>query len=357
MVYASLLGTACTGARKPAPGEVVAVVTTDMAVPTDIDRICVKVTSMTDASPPYAQIYYLTAEDGGSTAEDGGNSGGTSGIGTTSGQPGEADGTPADGGLPAIDPAAGAGDDCTPAADAGIKKVRLPATLALLEPAVVRIEGRLGATTRVSREEWVTAVPPDGVKMLAMPLEYLCSVGAVGAAVGDGGMASCPDPSTCQGGLCGVAPNSVAGTALPDYVPTGGACFNVGGCFKDVRMWQPAFNDVPQCVIKADASNSDFANPNVNVALVVNQSLVGNRYGFCDSDASLCLIPLDLDSTDTSPIPGTWFPSVPDNTVGVEIILPDAVCDDSGNQGDGKPLLGVVTAGRCPAKRPNTCAE
>jgi hypothetical protein len=48
---------------------------------------------------------------------------------------------------------------------------------------------------------------------------------------------------------------------------------------------------------------------------------------------------------------------VPDNTGSVDIILPDAVCNDSGNEGEGKPLLGVVTAGRCPAKRPNTCAE
>lgn len=349
VLYASLLAPACTGARKAAPGEVVAVVTTDMAVPADIDRICVKVTSMTDASPPYAQLYYLTPEDGGN-----------SGIGTMSAPPGEPGATTPDGGLAAADPGMAATDDCSPAAaaavkaDAGVKKVRLPATLALLEPAVVRIEGRLGATTRVSLEEWVTTVPPDGVKMLEMPLEYLCSVGA---GVLDGGMASCRDPGTCQGGLCGASPDSVAGTALPDYVPSGGACFNVGACFADVHMWQPVFNDVPQCVIEADASNSGLGNLDVNVALVVNRSLADNQYGFCDSDASLCLIPLDLDSTDTSPTRGTWFASVPDNTGSVDIILPDAVCNDSGNEGEGKPLLGVVTAGRCPAKRPNTCAE
>jgi hypothetical protein len=319
----------CSTRKEAAPAEVVVVVTTDMAVPADIDRIYLKITSSDDASGPLEQTYCLVGEDAGLP---------TAGVdaGATD------DGVPDDAGACAAD-----------ARDAGMKRAHLPATVALLQAAAIHIEGRLGSEVRVARDQQVTLPVGEGPTLLAMPLDYLCTVTA-------GGWTTCPDSTfTCQAGDCRSFPVSIAGSDLPAYAGlSAGACFDVVRCFDSANITIPTeVNDVGECQVSPSSpSDTTFSKPDINVALVVNRSLAGNDYGFCTSDSTECLIPLDLG---TGPIPSpqrTWYPST-NGVGGTNIILPYAVCTDIGDGGDGKPLLGVAISADCLPKIAGTCAE
>ncbi len=324
---------ACTTRKDARPPEVVVVVTTDMAVPADIDRIYLRITSAGDASEPLEETYCLVGE--------------SAGLPTADVDVGSARDTMADAG-------GCAGD----AGDAGMKRVHLPATVALLEAAAIHIEGRLGSNVRVTRDQQVTLPVDGGPTMLAMPLDYLCTVTA-------SGWTTCPDPTfTCQAGDCSTFPVSIAGSDLPAYVPpAGGACFDVIPCFEPGNMTiyspEPALNSAAQCQVSPNnMSLMTFGGPTVNVALVVNRTLVGNDYGFCATDSNWCLIPIDRATTQTSSavLPERTWSSLA-NGATTDIILPDHVCADIGDGGDGKPLLGVAIVALCPSKTVSTCAE
>jgi len=325
----------CTTRKDPPPAEVVVVVTTDMAVPADIDRIYLRITGAVDASEPLEQTYCLEGESAGLPTAD------------------------VDVG-PARDTMADAGGCAADSGDAGMKRVHLPATVALLEAAAIHIEGRLGSNVRVTRDQRVTLPVDGGPTLLAMPLDYLCTVAA-------GGSMTCPDSTyTCQAGDCSSFLVSVAGSDLPPYqgLPAG-ACFDVISCFEPGNMAiyspQPALNSAAQCQVSPNdtLSLTAFGEPIVNVALVVNRTLVGNDYGFCAMDSNWCLIPIDRATTQTNSAvlsERTWYSLA--NGATTDIILPNHVCADIGDGGDGKPLLGVAIVGaQCPSKMASTCAE
>jgi hypothetical protein len=227
---------ACTSASKPAPGEVIVVVTTDMAVPADIDTLRWTVTVVGQTTPVKSETHPLTAEG-------------------------------------------------------------LPGTVAVVSgshtpgPVLVSLEGLHGGgdagTVRVHREAQFT-VPTMGSKALAMPLDWLCS---------DANPAMpCASDHTCVAGSC--APSTVDASALPDYAPVdGGACFKTFDCFGPsaiVRETVPVLDSSGRCVLTRDKW-APVVDP-ANVALVVDTSVAGS-YGAC-APGDVCLIPLQANSPD-----------------------------------------------------------
>jgi hypothetical protein len=223
---------ACTSASKPAPGEVIVVVTTDMAVPADIDTLRWTVTVVGQTTPVKSETHPLTAEG-------------------------------------------------------------LPGTVAVVSgsqtagPVLVRLEGLHGGvngTVRVQREAQFT-VPTKGSKALAMPLDWLCS---------DANPATPCALGTCVAGSC--APSTVDASALPDYAPVdGGACFKTFDCFGPsaiVRETVPVLDSSGRCVLTRDKW-APVVDP-ANVALVVDTSVAGS-YGAC-APGDVCLIPLQANS-------------------------------------------------------------
>ena len=228
------LGVLSCTAAKTQSGEIVAVVTTDMVVPEDIDTLVWSVTISGDEAPL--------------------NQG-------------------------SVD----------------LKSKPLPATLAIVSgrdtsrPVRVQLDGSHAGASRVHREAQLT-VPADGtVRQLAMPLNWLCTDDANPSL-------SCGAGQTCQGGEC--VPSAIDASALPAYTaPGGGACFDVGTCFAQLIgggfVW-PARPDptTGQCVPTNYNGGAD-----VNVALVVDTSQIGN-YGACNVVGGQCLIPLARGSPD-----------------------------------------------------------
>ncbi len=224
---------ACAGATKPAPGEVLVVVTTDMAVPADIDWLRWSATSGGGTTPFKTKTLRLTAAS-------------------------------------------------------------LPGTLAVVSgpettgPVLVQIDALSGGATgvvRVHREAELTSLPREGVKRLSMALDWLCS---------DANPAPpCALGMTCVAGACVTA--SVDPATLPDYVPVdGGPCFNALTCFAAAASpneTHPTRDATGRCVIAADRSTAILTPDYVNFALVVDTAVSGN-YGACEPGGA-CLIALD----------------------------------------------------------------
>lgn len=124
----------------------------------------------------------------------------------------------------------------------GSQAVKLPATLGIVAGSdpnkIVRVtvEGRRGEAVRVRRLA-VTRVPPDRIATLPMPIDGLCvDTPCPTAANGE--------PQTCIAGAC--QPAKVESSELPDYSPeavfgggTGrgdGVCFDTVACFSTGRV-------------------------------------------------------------------------------------------------------------------------
>jgi hypothetical protein len=280
-----IAGAGCTDARKPAPGEVMLVVTTDMAVPADIDTLRVTVTLPGRANPAYSKVYPLTAGTFPATFAV------WSGPETLGATP-DAVGAP------------------------GVALISLDA-----------LSGGASGVIRVHREAWLTKVPAEGSKALAMPLDWLC--------LGANLAAPCASGTTCVAGAC--EPSLVDPSTLPDYVPLdGGPCFDTLGCFGTSIMTVPIEDPTLGCYVQLEKSAQLTGPQMLNVALDVRTSVTGS-YGACFLHGP-CRIPLEPNA------PEGWRPLYVDGGLA-GIGLPDAAC-----------RLGVAVEvdGMCPPKAPET---
>lgn len=217
---------------------------------------------------------------------------------------------------------------------------QLPATLGIAtgkDPSAyvtIVLDGLSGGTNgsgRVHRVANLTAMPVEGVKMLSMPLDWLCSSGAnPGQTCGSG--------LTCQAGLC---VNSDVTSTLADYVAVESAACTLPAaaippgpegaldyCFASAALVKPTLDPkTKQCTISTPNGTAQ-----VNVALVLDSGgTCGNAVG--------CLIPLDGES------PEGWQTTRTD--AGTRAInLPTAVCDDI----DGGTIANVAITTACPTK-------
>lgn len=275
-------------ARESAPGQVMLLVSTNLSVPTDADTLRVTVTR--DGAADSEQCYWLREFASGTTPV------------------------------------------CQPAT--------LPGTVAVVSKegasrlAKVHLELRQGGakgSVRVQRDAELQ-IPSEGVKQLAIPLDFLCLEANLHAA--------CAPGTTCQAGSC--VDDRVE--QLADYVPTPSACtsetccFNVTSCFGSINGGNstPPQEDINLgCAIKG---NTALDAVGVNVALIVNPTAVGNA-GVCDATSGKCLIPLDHG-------PEGWTTLKDSNGVPVAIGLPEAVCAVPSN------ITGVVVSrsGQCGVK-------
>jgi hypothetical protein len=268
-------GLLCSGScgRVSPPAEVMLLISTDLAVPTDVDTLHVTVTH---SGEPHAFV---------------------------------------DDSYPLRGDADAASTDHTTR--------YLPGTFALVSSdtmrgvVLVHLELRLGSAVRVQRDAELE-IPSEGVKQLPMPLDFLCNSLAQACAVG----------MTCQAGKC--VDETIANTAaLDDYVAAAPSqCFNAAACFLTGAKITGGNSMVPDmdpmlgCSIKGTVALDAV---NINVALIVNTSAVGNL-GFCDQTLGKCLVPLEK-----GPGPGDWRtlfdPNNPSQVVGIG--LPQAVCDQA----------------------------
>jgi hypothetical protein len=223
---------ACSGEHRPAPGEVVVIVTSDLSVPADMDTLRWTVSGVGRATTVLTGSRALTPDS-------------------------------------------------------------LPGTLAVISGpetnghVLVRLEGLSGGPggrVQVLREAELTSVPSHGAKALSMPLNWLCGAANLGA--------PCPDGTTCVAGSC--QPFVIDPSTLPDYEPLeSGACFDVLGCFgtnSPVQQTVPVQDPSGRCLIPADKSPFLVEPAVLNVALVVDTSLTGSS-GTC-TPGGACVIPL-----------------------------------------------------------------
>jgi hypothetical protein len=181
-------------------------------------------------------------------------------------------------------------------------------------------QGGARGALRVQREAELQ-FPSEGVKQLPMPLDFLCVEGSLPTA--------CASGMTCRAGSC--VDDKVE--RLADYVetPSSGACFNVAACFRGLNgnnTPAPREDDnFKRCVIRG---NQVLHAVDVNVALIVNRTVVGN-YGVCDALSGRCLVPLNQG-------PEGWQTLRDASGNAVAIGLPEAVC--TGSEG----MLGVVVS-------------
>lgn len=203
----------------------------------------------------------------------------------------------------------------------------LPATLAIVsgdggaEPVTVTVVAKTGGAEgapRVSREARFT-VPESGQKMLNMPLNWLCSDANLEPA--------CAAGTTCQAGKC---VDSQLAAELFDYEPLKPLpCFDVLGCTLTGGVWRaspPSTNEAGHCIMDASSVLSGA----MSVALIVNAEQAGNA-GVCAPNADgsgsaaspaagLCFVPLDRDSGPDG------YQLVKNAQHQTEIQLPDGVC-------------------------------
>jgi len=292
----------CSARPGDAPGEVVVVVTTDMAVPADLDQLHYTVTVVGDEAPSKDAFFALS------------------------------------------DPSV------------------VPATLAVVSghatpgPVDIRLEGLHAGAVRVHREARLT-VPSRGVKALAMPLEWLCSDvnrSQDGAAPYDAQERSCLPGQTCMAGDC--ADSLVPDAALlPDYVPAeAGPCFDTLDCFSQLPVPPGAPFADPATGLCLLTGASAGLGMGVNFALVVDTSQGGN-YGVCGGSVGDCLIAMDRGA------PGGWQTRPFDGGGLPDIVLPKAVCRDS-VRGTLKgvavtPSCDPKTGGRPSCKAPDACVR
>jgi hypothetical protein len=211
----------------------------------------------------------------------------------------------------------------------------LPATLGIASglettgPVLISVEALSGGTNgslRVHREANVTAMPTQGVKMLSMPLDWLCSdVNPASQTCGSGA------GDSCSGGSC--RSDDVDTSMLPDY--TAAESTDCPGaldyCFASAALSTPTLDANGTCIVSMPAVEAS----QLNVALVVD----GSR-GHCRSTG--CLVPLDRAPSDG------WQPTVAGSGGTSAISLPTAVCNDL----DSGTILNVAATTACAAQRP-----
>jgi hypothetical protein len=214
-------------------GEIMVVVTTDLAIPTDLDWLQWTVTLADDARTYRTGNYDLAAE-----------------------------------GLPAT-----------------LALVSGPRTKGPVRVEIVARRGGVRGAIRVVRSARVE-VPDDGVRELVVHLSFLCAA--------DDRYAQCSEDETCEAGEC--IPELVEnGRALPAYEARDPEdCFDalacVGSRSTNLRLDGDDAN-LPDGGCVFSGTNASPA-PNANVALVVDTGLVGN-FGACSADPDgKCLVPV-----------------------------------------------------------------
>ena len=254
----------CSTANTRTPGEVVVVITSDMAVPQDIDTLAWSVTAAGDEGP-----FKVGSVD--------------------------------------------------------LKANPLPQTLAIVSDHAatgtvrVDLDASRAGIPRVHRDALVHLPADSEVKRLTMPLNFLCTHDANPSL-------SCASGETCVAGAC----VSAAAEAVPYSPPDAGPCFDVGACFKDLAGGVTHVAPDPRTGRCVPQDTPAGAIEDINVALAVDTSHIGN-YGACGV-IGVCLVPLARGG------PEGWTTLTRDGGT-TQIVLPDAVCNDSGTT-----LNGVVIA-------------
>lgn len=174
---------------------------------------------------------------------------------------------------------------------------KLPGTVAVVgipdgsgTPTTVRIEGWQRGVLRVVREARLV-LPASGNFLLRTPVEWACLDVLPRRLAASDAVLTCEDGQTCIGGKCVAIDQQ---EALPTYSAAlvfgggeangaGGQCFDVLATFRDGRIYTPENFSGP-CGI---TFGGDPATTNVAVALGAGGA------GFCAQD--VCLVPLDRD--------------------------------------------------------------
>jgi len=264
LLTAVVIGTACAASNKPR-GALMIVVSADMSIPKDMNRVVVEV--LNDNGNKHSLSYPITPE------KDGKNMPGTLSI------------VPPDGGGQHV-------------------RVRVIAERAS--------SGNAPPTPRIVRDA-ILNIPTDRVVTVPMPLRWLCDGHFTPTADGSY-QPDCASDQTCAAGKCVSAIFDSA--ALPTYDPrhvfgggneqgVGGTCEDVSACFSGARTVTP---DAECTLAVPPGASAD----RLNIAMVPK-----SRDGVCETGSdSACYIPLDHDAKEGWTINGG------------RISLPSAVCTD-----------------------------
>jgi hypothetical protein len=188
------------------------------------------------------------------------------------------------------------------AVGSGAEGTMIPATLTLAsgsrrDPVTVRVSGQKRGRWRTYREA-TTTVPVDRSAMLRMPVQWLCDESAKAIPFRDASgvtriqMASaCDAGNTCVAGQC--VPTLIDEPMLPDFAapevfggaerPENGECFDTIPCMAAGSIVEPD----EDCTVEAPDGDA------VNVALRVTND------GICDATTgTICFVPLDEDKVE-----------------------------------------------------------
>ncbi len=208
-LFACCLSFACSKDESTARGQLMLAVSTDMAIPKDLDELHVEV--LTYGSVQFSNDY-----------------------------------------------------------DLGPGSLQLPATLGILggddpsRPATIRVLGNRNGVPRVLREV-VTTIPTDRVAMLRINLAWLC-IDHVTTDAGDDVVTTCDQGETCIAGSCESA--TLDSAELPDYAPEevfgGGDGTGSGDCFDTVAC----FSDGAEVAVDPGTCSIVSGDANASVALV-----------------------------------------------------------------------------------------
>lgn len=227
-------------------------------------------------------------------------------------------------------------------------RIVLPATLGLLSPEdpsdAIRIEVgiRNGADGPVRAvREVVTTIPAERVAMLPVPIQFLCKKENIALTTDNKLQSECGEGKTCIAGRC--EDNVVDSSTLPDWDaakvfggandPANGVCFDVQTCFAEAELVNSASIDLASCTFPVPAS---IGAQSLNLALGVESDGICNGRG--------CFVVLDANS-DTG-----WKL----DEAGTTVILPKGVCDNlAADIPSGLKVLQIVQASTgdgCPQK-------
>jgi len=207
----------------------------------------------------------------------------------------------------------------------GTDNFTLPGTLGIVVGTAPDVEftvtviGALGDQPRVMRQV-LTALPPKGVRVLRVALQWLCAnQGSSNEWVGsdgDGGVKSTCEGKTCVMGVCQplgfTSPNGLTELGASDYaIDKTRTCFDALSCFAAPHEEKLTFSG-GSCFFE-QPPGIDLSRSNFNVAVKVP---AGSGDGFCGTDG--CVIPLDYDPLGTGA--GWWQERL-------RVYVPVAICD------------------------------
>lgn len=181
----------------------------------------------------------------------------------------------------------------------GSQDSMIPATLTLVsgsrrDPVTIRVSGQKRGKWRTYREA-TTTVPTDRSALLRMPVQWLCDESAKAVTYRDQNgvtqirmLSACEDGNTCIAGKC--LPSLIHERNLPDYKPEdvfgGSSTPERGQCFDTIPCMAAGSVVVPD----ADCTVQKPGGDAVNVALRVTND------GICDATTgTICFVPLDED--------------------------------------------------------------